>query len=487
VGAVGVVLGICLAVWRGLDWQRTAHMQTLLERDLRIANLLLEREFSMGSTGWALDMAESAENKLGKGLAQEPESWSAVLGDVARVASRKGPQGRPMAALPNSAHARFLKDTFSTMLAPGIAYQISTATETVLQSDDFATASSRIHASAPVAGAGTEWRLEIRATQAYLAQGWHWIPEAVAVLLLAASLALGMIYDRLRTARAEHSTAHAALTEALASKKTLGDSLRACQRAEADAKTARMATARFLATMSHEIRTPLNAIFGMFQLSDAAETLPDKTRKQAAMGIEAARRLHRDLSNVLDISRLDAGGLRVRLEPTALPQLTQMWASSLEGYVMRANRPISFALELADDLPETIQVDAAALTQVVNNLMDNAVKFTETGSVTLRVFGQDEDLHVLVADTGVGIAQDRRETIFELFYQAEDGIERRFTGTGLGLAISRDLVSLMQGKIEMCDNHPHGMIFEITLPRALSSIMAQPAEVVSDPEQTVRL
>jgi len=372
-------------------------------------------------------------------------------------------------------------------LFPTLAMSVALNGETIFASPDYETLAPRHTKPATITAGDAELTLHARPRSAYFAEHRWTLAESLAVIVgLSLSAVLGLVCLLQRARRAETEA-----RETAADLITLNASLHAeaevRRRAEADARKARAATARFLATMSHEVRTPLNAIIGMFQLIQAADDLPERQRRQAAMGMEAARRLHRDLSNVLDISRLDAGALRVRIEDTDLVQLVHMWRASLDAYVMRSEKHIAARVDIAPDLPSTAQVDPAALTQVVSNLMDNAVKFTEDGSVTLSVAGDGQDLCIRVADTGIGIDPERRQTIFQRFYQVEETHERRFVGTGLGLAITSDLVGLMQGEIALYDNETQGTVFEVILRGALPCNPPLPVMLSTAGQRAIRV
>lgn len=217
------------------------------------------------------------------------------------------------------------------------------------------------------------------------------------------------------------------------------------RRAEAAARQSQAATSRFLTTMSHEIRTPLNAIMGMFQLIEAAD-IPERHRKQAAAGYASSQRLFRGLTNVLEVSRLDAGALAIVEDDVELEPLIASWYATLEGIVIRSGKPLEMHLELDDAFPKTVHIDAGRVTQIVTNLVDNAVRFTAAGSITLAVHitgRTGNNLEIEVRDTGEGIPEDRRNSVFQRFYQLDNGLARQHQGSGLGLSICRDIARLM--------------------------------------------
>ncbi len=228
------------------------------------------------------------------------------------------------------------------------------------------------------------------------------------------------------------------------------------RRAEAAARQSQAATSRFLTTMSHEIRTPLNAIMGMFQLIEAAD-IPERHRKQAAAGYASSQRLFRGLTNVLEVSRLDAGALTIVEDHVELEPLIANWHATLEGSVIRSGKPLDMHLELGDALPQTVHIDAGRVTQIVTNLVDNAVRFTATGSITLAVHmtgRSGNSLEIEVRDTGEGIPEERRHTVFQRFYQLDNGLARQHQGSGLGLSICRDIARLMGANLTHSDRKP---------------------------------
>jgi signal transduction histidine kinase len=546
--AVVVICVLVLATWRGLDLQRSAQLRGLIDREIGLATDLLVRDLAsrfaavshfahlwergtppgraqfiadaqeqMASTPGLYAIAYADAGLILRDVAppelQALAGRSIIDGEARRAAVERARATRRTVvsdpvALMDGAGTGFMmyvplfeggafrgtlivafhverwlqsltgRSTQSGFL-PNHALALSLNGRPLHESADFASTGTRHAATADGRWQEATIRLEARPRPAFYADHWFWTPEALALIVLLALSAMAALLSLLTRARAAEARAHAAAAQLREVNATL--------RAEAEAETARAATSRFLATMSHEIRTPLNAIIGMFQLIEAAAAVPEKQRKQAGMGVEAARRLHRDLSNVLDISRLDAGALRVQVEETDLAQLTHMWRAALEAYVMRAGKPIDCAVRIDDDLPARARLDATALTQVVNNLMDNAVKFTDTGRVALRVTASGDSLVIRVEDTGPGIAPERRETVFERFYRVEDDTRRRISGTGLGLAISHDLVSLMHGSITLRPATPRGSVFTVTLPGALIENMAPPAVLLSDEGGALRI
>ena len=216
-----------------------------------------------------------------------------------------------------------------------------------------------------------------------------------------------------------------------------GKSDRELRAAMAAAEAASTAKSEFLANMSHELRTPLNSVIG-FGLID----------------------------QVLDLSKVEAGEMALQIAPVDLGRLVRETADQLKGGV--GDRPITLQAEVPDGLG-TIDADADKLKQVIINLMGNALRFTERGSVTVRVTADGQTrrpVRIDVVDTGIGIPPDRREVIFEAFRQVESSAARKYGGTGLGLTISRSLCRLMGYRIRVESELGRGSTFSILLTNA---------------------
>jgi signal transduction histidine kinase len=221
----------------------------------------------------------------------------------------------------------------------------------------------------------------------------------------------------------------------------------------------------FLATMSHELRTPLNIILGMNEL--LCEDLEDETlRGQAEAVGTAARDLLRIVEDVLDLSRIEAGRVSLACEPFALADTVESVASLM---TMQARaRGLHLAVMIDPSLPATITGDEGRVRQILFNLLGNAVKFTPAGEVVVRaraVAGAGEPrLRVEVEDTGIGIPEQARDRMFQLFTQVDGSYARRHGGTGLGLSVCRRLVELMGGAINYESTEGVGSLFWFELP-----------------------
>jgi signal transduction histidine kinase/ActR/RegA family two-component response regulator len=212
------------------------------------------------------------------------------------------------------------------------------------------------------------------------------------------------------------------------------------------AQAADRAKSEFLATMSHEIRTPLNAVLGMVEVMDRSP-LPERQQERLAIVKSSARTLLQIINAVLDISRIESGKMELVLAPFSLTDLTDGLDHLYSG--IAAEKGLSFSLIRDPALADIRYGDEVRLRQVINNLAANALKFTDKGSVTVEVGGDEAVLTVRVSDTGPGIPDALRDQVFERFAQADSSSTRRSGGSGLGLAICRELVDLMGGWIRL--------------------------------------
>ncbi|MFG6440680.1 response regulator [Roseateles sp. LKC17W] len=231
------------------------------------------------------------------------------------------------------------------------------------------------------------------------------------------------------------------------------------------AEQASQAKTRVLAHMSHEIRTPMNAVLGMLRLLQKTP-LDARQRDYAVKSEGAARGLLGLLNDVLDFSKIEAGHLTLDPHPMRIDELLHDLSVILAAHVERRDIEVLFDLDPA--LPPVIHADALRLQQVLVNLAGNAIKFTAAGEVVLSVHCEQRQaghatLRFSVRDTGIGIAPEQQQRVFDGYTQAEASTARRFGGTGLGLAISRRLVQLMGGDIHLDSQPGVGSRFSFSL------------------------
>jgi len=244
------------------------------------------------------------------------------------------------------------------------------------------------------------------------------------------------------------------------------------------AEQASAAKTHFLATLSHEIRTPMTGVMGMAEL-----LLNSGLGAQHVEYAEAIQRsgkmLLKLLNDALDLARIEAGKLSLDLAPFDPRALLRDIAALEQGQAR--TKGLAFKLEIADDLPARVMGDALRVQQILLNLANNALKFTERGSVTLRARREGNELRFSVIDTGPGIPEASQTRLFQRFEQA-NGPQRR-AGSGLGLAICRELVALMGGHIELESKVAHGSSFHVHLPLEVvqedAAVSAAPARAPS--------
>ncbi|WP_232494589.1 response regulator [Novosphingobium kaempferiae] len=239
----------------------------------------------------------------------------------------------------------------------------------------------------------------------------------------------------------------------------------------------------FLANMSHELRTPLNSLLILSKLlgDNRGENLTDE-QVQFARTIESAGNdLLALINDILDLSKIEAGHLQIRPESV----LVERFANDLRQVFqpIAANRALAFEIAVAPGTPLEIETDRQRLEQIIKNLLSNAFKFTERGSVRLEIAPEaDGRLAIAVSDTGIGIPPEQQKAIFEAFRQADGTISRKFGGTGLGLSISRELARLLGGSIALTSVPGEGSRFTLTIPAVYDAAEVQaPTVPVSAP------
>jgi signal transduction histidine kinase/CheY-like chemotaxis protein len=231
------------------------------------------------------------------------------------------------------------------------------------------------------------------------------------------------------------------------------------------AKVANNAKSEFLANMSHEIRTPMNGIVGMLTLALNKER-EEKIREYLTIAKTCADNLLNLINDILDISKVEAGKLAIEIIDCNVDEILSVINSSMRPSALE--KRIGFDVILKTDVPEQIKTDPTRLNQCLVNLIGNAVKFTETGSVTVELsleeMGGKPFVRFDVIDTGIGIPVDQQKSIFDKFMQADSSTTRKHGGTGLGLAITNQLTELLGGDLTLTSEPGKGSKFSVIIP-----------------------
>lgn len=249
--------------------------------------------------------------------------------------------------------------------------------------------------------------------------------------------------------------------------------------ARENAEAADQAKSEFLARMSHELRTPITAIQGFIRLLQNTP-LGDAERNYCTIINQSSSQLLNLIDDVLSISRLQSNAIEIDETPFNLIETLEQAVSQLS--LPASDKGLELILDIAPEVPSTVVGDEFRVAQVITNLVSNAVKFTHEGHVRISVNSSLRDeqytnLHICVSDTGIGIPEDKQDSLFQAFAQADTSITRQFGGTGLGLAIIKSLLDLMDGTITLESTEGVGTSFQITIPMPFTAIEKAPAPV----------
>ncbi|MBE0505006.1 MAG: response regulator [Desulfuromonadales bacterium] len=245
--------------------------------------------------------------------------------------------------------------------------------------------------------------------------------------------------------------------------------------AKSAAEGASIAKSQFLANMSHEIRTPMNGVLGMAQLLELTSLTPEQREYTGAIKL-SGNNLMSLINDILDLSRIEAGKVEIVASPFSLQQCIR--DSLLMQRSVIFEKGLKLHVAMAEDLPPVVLGDQLRIKQILLNLLGNAVKFTSEGSIQLSAqlveqHGRSILVQLAVRDSGIGIAPEAFENIFQPFIQEDCSTTRRFGGTGLGLTISRRLAGLMGGPISVDSTPGVGSCFTLTLPFSIDTTTLQ--------------
>lgn len=253
--------------------------------------------------------------------------------------------------------------------------------------------------------------------------------------------------------------------------------------AKLTAEEANRAKSEFLANMSHEIRTPMTVFLGAIEHLLQIDQIPEH-RPLLEMSEQSAQRLRLLIDAILDLSRIEARGMEIE---EAEFDIRNCLGSAVALFALAAReKNLTLETDVGADVPLRVVGDAVKLGQVLINLIGNALKFTHEGEVRVSVLRRSDTLEFAVADTGIGIPEDKQHLLFQSFSQTDSSFQRRYGGSGLGLAISKGLVQLMGGQINVQSREGSGSVFTFTLPLKFASENQSNASAETPTEEPVR-
>ena len=269
-------------------------------------------------------------------------------------------------------------------------------------------------------------------------------------------------------------------TQAARLEMTVKERTHALEQAMTSMNAAMRAKGEFLAVVSHEIRTPMNGVLGMAQLLQMT-MLDEEQRRYVGVIQTSGETLLAIINDILDVSKLEAGKFKLQSRPFEPRTVVREVGDLLKAHAQ--SKRLYLDVEVAPEVPQWLQGDGIRMTQVLTNLVGNALKFTHHGGVTvsLRMDQSGGVLECSVRDTGIGIPPDKVDTLFQRFSQVDSSISRRYGGTGLGLVICKHLVEAMGGEIDVRSKMHDGSIFTVRVPAVVAQPAASP-EGASAPE-----
>lgn len=237
--------------------------------------------------------------------------------------------------------------------------------------------------------------------------------------------------------------------------------------AKIEADAANQAKSTFLSNMSHEIRTPLNAIHGVLQIMKQRNTDAQNTPliEKATLSSSSLMTI---INDILDVSKIESGNINLEIVPFEMTKVIELVMS--EQLPLAITKGVAMCHSVPQNWRDGWLGDPVRIKQILLNLVSNAVKFTDTGNITIDILADDENLSFEVSDTGIGMNQNAIDKLFQRFEQADESITRRFGGTGLGMSITASLVSLMKGNIKVKSVEGVGSTFTVSLPLATADI-----------------